>query len=250
MSILKYFSRAVVLGAFAVSLSACATPEVASGIYDPYEIQNRQIHEDNKKIDEFIFRPAANSYGDTLPRPIITGFGNFAANLSLPRSVVNKLLQFKVGDALHDTGRFLVNSTFGIAGVFDPATNAGLEARDSDFGETLYVWGVGEGAYLELGFLGPSTSRHAVGRVVDFFLDPLGYVLPNSTKLTLPIVTAVAGVGSRYQYSASVDSVLHDSEDSYAQARLLYLENRRFRLGQQSGQIDEDLYDIYEESYE
>jgi phospholipid-binding lipoprotein MlaA len=128
--------------------------------------------------------------------------------------------------------------------VFDPATAAGVAGDPTDFGETLHIWGVTEGNYFELPLFGPSTDRDALGKVVDIALDPLQLILPEKTSL--PLVAKVASrISDRGRYSETVDSVLYDSADSYAQARLLYLQNRRFDLGQAPS--DESFEDPYAE---
>ena len=242
--------RVTIAVIFLAFLAACASPDVARGINDPYEAENRLIHEENRKFDSAVLRPASNAYGLGIPEGVRNGVSNFAANLSIPGAVLNDLLQLNLGDALHNTARFAFNSTIGLAGILDPATGAGIEERDSNFGETLHVWGFGEGAYLELPLLGPSTTRDAVGGVVDLALDPLSLIIPGPERFLAPAASGASVVGSRYKYSESFDAILYDSEDSYAQARILYLENRRFKLGSTDSTTDEELYDIYEEDYE
>jgi phospholipid-binding lipoprotein MlaA len=232
------------------ALSGCANPEVAQGINDPFEEQNRANHAANVEFDKAILRPASEGYGNGIPEGVRNGISNFASNLSIPGAILNDLLQFHIEDAAHNTVRLLVNTTVGIGGIFDPATNSGLEARDSNFGETLHVWGFGEGAYAEHLLLGPSTTRDTIGGVVDLIIDPLSLIIPGPERFLAPAAAGASVVGSRYTYSETIDSVLYDSEDSYAQARLFYLENRRFKLGGSSAASDEELYDIYEESYE
>ena len=149
------------------------------------------------------------------------------------------MLQGRIDDALHNSTRFLINTTFGIAGFFDPAGDWGLPERSSDFGETLHVWGVAEGDYQELRFLGPSTQRDTAGRFVDFFLNPLSYAIPRPERYYWRLVGVAPRVGDRYRFTETIDSVLYDSADSYAQTRLLYLQNRRFKLGQAAPVEDE-----------
>ena len=231
-------------------LSACARPEATGGLHDPYEVNNRNVHEANRQIDRNNLRPTAYSYGENVPEPVRRGVSNFATNLSLPGDVINNLLQFRIGDALQNTGRFLVNSTVGLGGILDPGSKIGLERQATDFGETLYVWGVGEGAYLELPLLGPSTTRDAIGKGVDVFLDPVGSAFGS------PEIYAVRGskvlnrLENRFRFGSTIDSVLYESADSYTQTQLFYLENRRFELsgGVEGGSAE--LYDIYEESFE
>ena len=233
------------IAAIAVSaavLSACSTPDVTSSIHDPFEVNNRKVHERNKTLDRSVLRPVALAYGEALPEPVRIGVGNFSSNLSLPGTIVNDILQLNIEDAAHNTLRFLVNSTIGLGGILDPAQSAGVEQRPSDFGETLHVWGAEEGAYLEIAVLGPSTTRDAVGKTVDFFLDPVSALVPAEFVFVKPVVGTAARVGDRYRFQSTVDSVLYDSVDSYAQARLLYLENRRFGLGIEA-ENDDELYE-------
>lgn len=228
---------------------ACAGPEISSGIFDPFETQNRNVHEFNRQVDKALLRPASTAYGGVLPEPVRNGVGNFAANLSIPGAVLNDILQLNIGDAVHNSVRFLINSTVGLAGILDPALSAGIEPRDADFGETLHVWGFREGAYVEVPFVGPSTTRDAVGMVVDLFIDPLNTWLPTPERYVAPVAAVASKVGDRYRFRATVDSVLYESADSYAQSRLFYLDSRRFELGVEA-EGEEDLYDLYEESYE
>jgi len=235
--------------AFAVVLSGCGSPQVAQGINDPYEASNRKIHAFNLAVDKAILRPTANGYGDAIPKPLRQGVTNFAGHLDLPGSFVNDVLQANVEDASVNFLRFLVNSTFGIVGLLDPATEMGLPARTSDFGETLHVWGAGEGPYVELPLMGPSTQRDAAGKVVDLFTNPLNYVLDSPERYALPVAGAVSTLGDRATFGDTIDSILYDSADSYAQARLLYLERRRFQLGGTVAEGAADVYDDYEDFY-
>ncbi|MEE9388145.1 MAG: VacJ family lipoprotein [Paracoccaceae bacterium] len=241
--------RALALSAF-LALSACASADVSGGIFDPYEVQNRKIHDFNRGVDTALLRPASTTYGGILPEPVRQGVGNFAGNLSIPGAVVNDLLQLNIEDALHNTARFLVNTTIGLGGIFDPAQAAGIEPRDADFGETMHVWGINEGAYIEVPFVGPSTARDTVGMVVDLIIDPVNTLLPTPERYVAPVASMASTVGDRYRYQGTVDSILYESADSYAQSRLLYLDNRRFTLGKAGDEPDEDDYDLYEETYE
>jgi phospholipid-binding lipoprotein MlaA len=119
----------------------------------------------------------------------------------------------------------------------------GVAGKKTDFGETLHVWGVGEGYYLELPLLGPSTARDALGEVVDSVINPIGVLLPKPERYVGTLAKVASKIGDRARYSETVDSVLYDSADGYAQARLLYLQNRRYELGQTAGEDDfEDPY--------
>ena len=218
-----------------------------TGIDDPYEAQNRQIHEFNSAVDRAVYRPVAMAYGNNVPQPVRKGLDNFATNLSLPSAIMNNLLQARIGDAAKNTGRFFVNTTVGLLGFLDPATPIGLTREDADFGETLYVWGFSEGSYVEMPFLGPSTSRDTAGFFVDFFTDPLGFVaFSQEGRYALAVTGGVPYVEYRYDNRDLLDSVLYDSADSYAQTRQIYLQNRRFELG---GAEQNDYFDPYEDPY-
>jgi phospholipid-binding lipoprotein MlaA len=227
----------------ALGLSACAPAIAPQGINDPFEKQNRATHALNLKLDTYVVRPLANKATRVLPEPVVQGVSNFAGNLDLPGIVANDLLQAKVGAALQNTLRFAVNSTIGIGGVFDPATPLGAAAKETDFGETLSVWGVAEGAYVELPVYGPSTQRDAVGTVVDVVLDPTRLLIPKNKRWVSSVAQITARIGDRGRYSETIDSILYDSADGYAQARLLYLENRRHNLGQTTA--DSEFEDPY-----
>lgn len=227
----------------ALGLSACAPAVAPQGIHDPFEQQNRATHALNLKLDKYILRPVATKATRILPEPVFQGASNFADNVGLPGVVANDLLQGKVGPAVHNTLRFAVNTTIGIAGLFDPATKMGAAAKATDFGETLSVWGVGEGAYVELPAYGPSTQRDALGTVVDVVFDPMRLFIPKDKRWVSTFAQIAARIGDRGRYSETVDSILYDSADGYAQARLLYLENRRHTLGQTTAESEfEDPY--------
>ncbi len=238
----------VVIGA----LAGCATTGDSAAAYnDPYESVNRKTHEFNRSLDKAILRPVGVTYADNVPHEFRTSINNFGRNLSTPVDVVNDLLQLRIGDAAVNTIRFVMNSTIGIGGIADAATLFGIPPRDTDFGETLHVWGLGEGAYVELPVFGPSTQRDAVGLVVDFFTNPLSYATTPGPELRR------AGTGARvstvFDQRGSnadlVDGVLYESADSYAAARSYYLQNRRFELGQEASPGATETDDSNEDSF-
>lgn len=228
-------------------LAACTNPTASGDINDPYETRNRRIHEANKAADKSFVKPVANAYGAAVPKPVRQGVENFADNLGTPGDIVNNVLQVRLGEAAYNFGRFFFNTTVGIGGLFDPATAIGLPEHETDFGETLHVWGFPEGAYVELPVLGPSTERDTVGKVVDIFLDPMGQVLTYPEAEIAAVAKVGARLGDRHDYSETIDSILYDSADSYAQARLLYLQNRRYELN--DGAAEPEYFDPYEDPY-
>lgn len=225
-------------------------------VHDPYERTNRGIHQFNLGVDRSLFRPAAKSYVAIVPPSMVTSFSMFADNFSEPGNVVNAMLQGNLKRAGTATARFLINSTIGFAGLADPATEFGIPADHTDFGETLHVWGVGEGAYVELPVFGPSTQRDSVGLVVDFFTNPLSYARNSGVDNVGPYAEVVQRLGERGTYSDTVDAILYESADGYAQLRTIYLQNRRYQLAGESGRDFADPYedefslDPYEDPYE
>lgn len=216
-------------------------------IHDPTEAQNRDMHAFNVAVDRAIVRPTANGVGAILPQPVRQGIGNFASNLDQPLYVVNNLLQLRIDDALQNTFRFAINSTIGLAGLLDPASAIGLTEEETDFGETLHVWGVNEGAYVVLPILGPSTSRDTVGFVVDRAMNPLRFLIPTPESYYIVAADLGGALDTRYRYGDTIDELYYESADGYAQARLLYLSNRRFVL---RGTAQDDYFDPYTDAYE
>lgn len=232
----------------ALALSGCAASSPpGSEFNDPFESTNRAVHEFNKSFDKALFRPVSQAYGTVVPSYGRQRLNNVQSHFSLPSDIINGALQGRGENTVHNVFRFLVNTTIGVLGIFDPATSFGLEDRSTDFGETLFVWGTGEGAYLEVPFFGPYTQRDLVGEVVDVVLNPLSFVSLSPPESYIPSGTYVAeALDYRYEFADTVDGIFYESADSYAQMRLIYLENRRFRLGDTS---QATAIDPYEELY-
>lgn len=240
----KTVSKLAAAAALILTLGACSNPDTAmtrgDQVWDPYEQGNRKVHAFNRGLDRAIIRPTSRGYSSILPDEIEDSIGNVAENLAMPGVFVNAILQGDLRTAGLATTRFLVNSTLGMGGMFDVASDFQVEEADTDFGETLHVWGVGEGAYIELPLLGPATGRDTAGKIVDLFTNPLSYTLPSPEKTYGTVASVASRLSDRGRYSDTIDSILYESADSYAQARLIYLQNRRFELGQsnQSAEID------------
>jgi phospholipid-binding lipoprotein MlaA len=231
----RFLRAPALLTATAIALAGCASVEGAgmsdAGVYDPHEPTNRAVHRFNVGLDRAVLRPVSKGYDAVVPDGVQTMVGNASDNLGEPSNLVNRTLQGDLRGAGVALYRFVVNSTVGLGGIYDVAAEFGVTADETDFGETLHTWGGGEGAYVELPVLGPSTTRDATGRVVDAVLNPLSTVM-NSDQKTLRTSLKVADrVGSRARYGDTLDSVLYESTDSYSQTQLLYLQNRRFELG-------------------
>lgn len=233
--------------ATAAALSACARGPNPD---DPFEATNRRVHDFNTELDRAFLRPAGQ-LAAAMPPVVREPVSNFADNVALPGMVLNGLLQGNVAGAATNTFRFLINSTWGLLGIADPAGDMGLAAQDTDFGETLAVWGVPAGAYLELPGFGPSTQRDAVGELVDFVIDPLDR-LGQQAMTDYGTLARVADIAiKRGTFGDTLDSILYESADSYAQTRLIYLQNRQFDLGQAADDAYVDPYgDTYIDPYE
>jgi phospholipid-binding lipoprotein MlaA len=176
----KTVAAALLFGA-SLGLAGCATGPDRDP-RDPLEPLNRAVYSFNDMIDRIALEPLAQGYQAITPAPVDKGVTNFFNNLSDLRSAANNLLQFKIGRAFSDVGRFAVNSTVGVLGLMDVASNMDLPRYNEDFGQTLGVWGFGSGPYIVLPFFGPSSGRDSVGVVVDWFTDPLMLVEDDATR--------------------------------------------------------------------
>ncbi len=234
-------------------LAACSVPDSppADGIHDPYEAANRRVHEFNKSLDSSLIRPVARVYTGVVPDEIEDSVLQFGDTFATPGYAVNRLLQGDLKGAGLNTLRFATNAVLGIGGFFDVASEFGITQDETDFGETLAIWGVPEGAYRTTPVFGPSTERAAAGRVASWFLNPLDFVLPAPERYSGIVASGLEALTERDRFSETVDSVLYESADSYAQTRLIYLQNRRFELGEAEGgpPSEETFTDPYEELY-
>jgi len=212
-------------------------------INDPFEAGNRQIHEFNKAVDEALIGPLSQIYGGVVPYEFRYFLGNTVSNLGQPNAFVNHVLQGDSDAAGNTLLRFLMNSTIGIAGMFDPAASVGIFDEPTDFGGTLAVWGVPEGPYLELPVLGPSTVRDVIGMLVDVGIDPLNYALTEEQAYSLFVARSLNLLGKRHEYDDLIRALLYESADSYTAQRLSYLQNKRHALAGETT-ID-DLEDPY-----
>jgi phospholipid-binding lipoprotein MlaA len=228
-----------------VLVAACATPDAASrDVFDPHEAENRRMHEFNRGFDRSLLRPVAHAYATAVPDDIETVVIRFAENLSLPADVVNNVLQLNMRAAFQDTARFVVNTTVGLGGFFDPASEMGMAApSNTDFGQTLHVWGAREGAFIELPVIGPSTTRDTYGMFVDLFTNPLTYVIDSPESLAGTAAGVASGLSRRDKFSDTIDQILYESADSYALSRSIFLQNRRFKLGGTDDDTYTDPYD-------
>lgn len=211
----------------AVLLAGCAQvpPNAGENPSDPYERVNRNIYAFNDSIDRALFRPVAETYVEWTPEWVRTRVSNVVDNLGDPGNAVNNTLQGKVDRGIESLMRFLVNSTFGIAGIFEVADEIGLKRHSEDFGQTLGVWGVGSGSYLVLPILGPSSTRDWTRWPVSIATDPLTYALWNEEWYWSAGATTVALVDGRARL-LKLDALRASTIDEYAAVRDAYLAKR------------------------
>ncbi|UNK48301.1 MlaA family lipoprotein [Lysobacter sp. S4-A87] len=202
------------------------TPAVMPAIYDPWEKYNRKMHSFNNAIDRGVARPLARGYVKVVPRPFRLGISNFFNNLGQPVSAVNALLQGKPKQAGQSLGRFILNTTLGIGGIFDPASDAKLPNRGEDFGQTLGVWGWKRSRYVELPLFGPRTLRDSLGMVGDAPLSPLRQV--EADKVRIPL-QGLQLVDIRSQLLAT-DSFREGAEDDYTLVRDAWIQRRDYQI--------------------
>ena len=219
------FRTVVIALVMLVLQTGCATNRSS---LDPLEPFNRKIYSFNQGLDRVIVKPLTLSYQRHVPQPVRRGIGHFVGNLSEPTSALNHLLQGNPELATAGSLRFLINSTFGVVGLFDVATPLGLARHNEDFGQTLALWGIPEGPYLVLPLLGPSTARDTFGQLSQWALpDPLDIVSADTREVAL----------SRYSMTLlhwrsqllPLDALLAQQPDPYLFQYALY---RQYRLDQ------------------
>ncbi len=231
----------------ALAVAGCATapdPNTDPEAYqefvetnDPLEPFNRAVFKFNQGLDTMLLTPLAIFYRDILPPIFTEGVDNVLANLRSPVVFINDLLQAQPERAGDTLARFLVNSTIGVGGLMDPATKFGIPAHNEDFGQTLAVWGLGEGPYLVLPLFGPSNPRDATGLAIDsIVIDPFGFLgalvfdygdTAKALTLTRSIVT---GLSQRARTLETTDELERSSLDFYAAVRSAFRQNRRFEI--------------------
>lgn len=223
-------------------LTGCATlPSGKPDPRDPLERFNRASFKFNDALDRALARPAAKAYKKVTPQFIRTGVSNFISNLGGITTIVNDTLQGKMRQAGRDSARFLMNSTIGLGGLFDPATSAGLENNDEDFGQTLGKWGAKPGPYVMLPILGPSTVRDTFSRIPDQFTSPVNYLEDDSTRF---IIRAVDFLDLRAGL-LDLDAQLERSYDRYAFVRNAWLQRREFQVT--DGNVPDESMELEEE---
>lgn len=221
MSLLSKFSVIAALSISFVNVSFAESENPS----DPWEGFNRKVFVFNDTLDGYVLKPIAKGYKFVTPDVVELGVSNVFGNLGEVGNIVNDLLQAKIGQAGNDTGRLLINSTLGLAGIFDVASHMGLKKSDGeDFGQTLAAWGVDSGPYVMLPLFGPSSIRDGFGTGADSFLNPIRYVdhVPTRNSATFTdLVDTRAGL-------LSVEDAI--SGDKYVFLRDVYLQRREFLI--------------------
>ena len=202
---------------------------------DPLERINRPLYAFNQAFDGYLVRPVAVTYNEVMPGFAKRGVSNFLDNLDDVNVIVNDLLQLKMDAALRDSCRLVLNSTAGLGGLLDVATELGLYKNNEDFGQTLGHWGVGDGGYLVVPFLGASTVRDTVGMIPDMLLNPIYWVTDSKTRSTL---FAIDTVDTRIGYLAAESMI---TGDEYEFVRNAYLQRREYLVH------DGEVYDEFDE---
>ena len=227
-------------------LAGCATvPPRDSAAYhayvernDPLEPMNRYFFEVNRGLDELVLKPAAAAYDAALPDPIQDNVRSFINNLRTPIILANDLMQGEGDRAYITVSRFIVNTSIGILGLFDVATEIGLDYHDEDFGQTMAVAGVGSGPYLMLPLLGPTNPRDLVGKVVDFAFDPLTYVGGTDARLAR---TGADTVDFRHRNRKTLEALEEGSLDFYATVRDASRQRRKDEIRNRRPQPDQTI---------
>lgn len=222
----KNRSFAAPLRAAALSLALLVSAPVLASedVNDPYEGFNRAMFAVNETLDRYALRPVAQAYDAGVPVPVRSSVGNFFGNVGEVWVGTNSALQGKGTEAGSSLARFLINSTVGIFGLFDVASEMGIYRGNEDFGQTLAVWGVGDGPFLFFPVIGPRTTRDSFGWAVDTMVDPVGQIDYDATRLG---VTAVRVVDIRAGLLPA-DKVLEQAAlDKYAYVRDAYLQRRQ-----------------------
>ncbi|PWC34651.1 hypothetical protein TSO352_24600 [Azospirillum sp. TSO35-2] len=250
-SLSRSLLRTVTVVALALTATACATnpadpgaKDAAYQVNDPLEIPNRFVFAANEAVDVLALRPAAEVYVGVVPDPVRDAIHNFIDNLMGPLYIANNLLQGNVDGATNATGRFMTNTILGVGGIADVASQAGIPHAPEDFGQTLAVWGLGDGPYLVLPLLGPSNVRDAVGYGVDTVGDPVRiWAYAHHGQGLMYTRAGVGAVDRRSEVLKSVDDLRRNSLDFYATVRSLHQQQRQAEIENRKGPATPDFPD-------
>ena len=229
------------LGACATQPTAADGSKLARSPADPWEPLNRPIHTFNAAVDGVSLRLLAKGYQKVVPAFMRRGVGNFSRNLRAPLHIINNFLQGKIGSGFKQTGRFVMNTTFGIGGLMDVAADAGIDVEIEDFGQTLAVWGVPDGPFVSIPFFGPRTLRDATMIPLNFLADPLLYYDNASVRDKVYLVRLI-DVRARLLPGSAV---IRAAYDPYLALREAYLQHRRYVIYDGDPPEDDDFYEEF-----
>lgn len=241
---MTYFNsaRALAMIAMLAFLSGCAS--TYNNPQDPYEGYNRAMYKFNDALDKAVIKPVAQGYDAVVPEPISWGISNFFSNLNEITVIINDLLQGKFQQAAHDAGRFGLNTTVGVLGIFDVAGHAGYKKNNEDFGQTLGVWGAEPGAYVVLPLFGPRTVRDSFGLVGDMFTDPVMYVEGDDARLALAGTRLIDTRARLLKAGKVLDEA---TDDEYSYVRDAYLQRRQYLVHDGNPPEGEDDFDLFDD---
>ena len=238
---------ALLLATIAATGCASAPPPEERSPADPWEPLNRSISSFNHGLDRVTFRPIAKVYEAVVPSTARLGVTNFSSNLRTPLNVINLFLQGKVRKGFRETGRFLANSTFGVGGLIDVATDMGLERQNEDFGQTFAHWGVPDGPYVVVPIFGPWTLRGALALPLNFLADPLLHYDNSSIR---DKVYFLRSIDARHRLFPA-EALLEGSPDRYLTIRESWIQRRQFLIYDGDPPVDDDFYDdFYDEDFD
>lgn len=234
----KIISVALILMAFA--------PLKANAVEECFEKVSRSVFKFNMAFDNVILEPVAKGY-NKLPDPIKNGTSNFTSNIATLLSIPNSLLQGNIKQVGHSTGSFLVNTTLGILGVFNPAEKMGLKPHKEDVGQTLGTYGFGPGCYLVLPILGPSSARDSIGLLADTFIDPFAHITIRENELfgvsgndlDYFSIKGTTAIDFRADNDKNLESLEKNSIDLYSSLKSVYLQDRENKIKNSSGDQDD-----------
>jgi len=212
---------------------------------DPWEPLNRSIFVFNGAFDMVTLKPLAKGYEIVVPSVIRLGINNFSRNLRSPLHIINNFLQGKIGSGFRQTGRFVMNTTFGIGGFMDVATDAGIDVEVEDFGQTLAVWGVPDGPFVVIPFLGPRTFRDATMIPLNFLADPLLHYDNSSVRDKIYLIRTI---DFRAQLLRA-EELLEGAYDPYVRMREAFLQHRRYLIYDGDPPEDDDLYEDFDDEF-
>lgn len=224
-------------------LAGCASAPSSPESNDPFEGLNRSIFQLNQHLDRGIARPIAVFYQHAVPSPARAGVHNVIANLKVPTTLANDVMQGDIDRASQSLGNFAINSSLGLAGILDVAGDWGIPRHANDFGQTLAIYGVDEGPFLMLPIIGPDNPRDLTGQIVDIFLDPLTYLHFQGDIYWSGAHIVMNGIDLRSRNIKEIDSIEESSVDLYATVRSLYRQHRKEQIRKGKPQVD-DLPDL------